>query len=198
MKTKMLFQLMIIGLLTLSLLAASPLNAQDKQPISKPDKSDSEQATTPSDRQDEATSQAEEKTDEKRKEIISEAAEALSETKSALAALDQDKSKEALAALERASGKLAIVLAREPELALAPVDVATTAHDLYTTLDTIKEARQQAEDYLEEGEIQKARPLIDALASEIIIHVYHLPLATYPDALKSAAALIDDGKPNEA
>jgi len=52
-------------------------------------------------------------TAEKRKALFEEATTAIRETKNALKALDEKKTKEALAALERASGKLTIILGRE-------------------------------------------------------------------------------------
>lgn len=60
---------------------------------------------------------------EKRKKIMADAVTAVNETKKALKLLDEKKTDEALAALERATGKLELILARDPELALAPVDV---------------------------------------------------------------------------
>jgi len=144
------------------------------------------------------TPQAENAISQHRKKIIDEAVSALAETKNALRALDEKKTEEALAALERASGKLNIVLARDPKLALAPIDIGVTTHDVYATLDTIKKAKEQAEEYLEDGEVQKARVLVRDLASEIIISVVSIPLQTYPDAIKAVAPLIDRGKIDEA
>jgi hypothetical protein len=104
-------------------------------------------------------SQAEKAISQQRKKIIDEAVSALPETKNALRALDEKKTEEALAALERASGKLDIVLARDPKLALAPIDIDVTTYAVYATLDAIKKAKEQAENYLEDGEVQKARVL---------------------------------------
>ncbi|MDC6700796.1 YfdX family protein, partial [Leclercia adecarboxylata] len=47
---------------------------------------------------------------------------------------------------------------------------------------------------LEDGELQKARPIVANLASEIVIETDNLPMATYPAAIKSAARLNDSGK----
>ena len=143
-------------------------------------------------------SQVENAISEQRKRIIGDAVSALAETKNALRALDEKKTEEALAALERASGKLNIVLAREPKLALAPIDIGVTTYAVYATLDAIKKAKEQAEDYLEDGEVQKARVLIRDLASEIIISVVSIPLHTYPDAIKAVTPLIDRGKIDDA
>lgn len=123
---------------------------------------------------------------------------ALQETDNALIAIDQKKQKEAIAALERATGKLEILLARTPTLALAPVDVTTTTYDVLGDAKDVDGLREAAEKAIEEGHLQQARHLIADLASETVVSVSSLPLATYPAAIKSAAALLAQGKMQEA
>ncbi|MBF0431432.1 MAG: YfdX family protein, partial [Fibrobacteria bacterium] len=134
----------------------------------------------------------------KREKVMEEAIAAIRETETAIEALDDTKKYEALAALERATGKLELLLARNPSLALAPIDVSVTTHDLLTTLEDIKSARNKAEDYLEDGEIQKARMLLDKMVCEIVVRVTNIPLASYPEAIKAVSPLIEDGKNLEA
>lgn len=57
---------------------------------------------------------------------------------------------------------------------------------------------KQAEDYLEDNQIQKVRYILGDLASEVIISVISIPLITYPKAIKDAIPLIDAGKTKEA
>jgi len=137
-------------------------------------------------------------TSEKRKEVLEEATSAIQETENALKALDEKKNKEALAALEQAAGKLTVILGREPELALAPSDVKEVTYDILGDIDAIKALRAEIEDALDDGRVQQARHLIRNLASETVISVTNIPLATYPDAIKKAVKLIDDGKTDEA
>lgn len=137
-------------------------------------------------------------TAEKRKEIMVEAVSALRETHNALKALDEGKSKEALSALETSTGKLEIILARDPGLALAPTGVSAITHDLLGSVKAVNQAREDAEDFLEDGKVQDARRILRGLASETVISTTNLPLATYPAAIKSAARLIDEGKTEEA
>ncbi len=146
----------------------------------------------------ETTKRSEEKTTDKRKEIVSEAVSTLRETQDALKLLDEGKSKEALAAVERATGKLEIVLARDPKVSLVPIDVRVVTSDIYGSLEAIKKAKQDAEKALKEGRVQDARNLLAALVSETVISTTNIPLATYPGALKKAAKLIDENKPREA
>jgi YfdX protein len=181
-------------ILGICLVAAAPVFAEEstsaKKPQEKSTESESVQPQVDKKTTDEAT--------KKREEIIGEASAALKETEKALKALDEKKNKEALAALEVAVGKLELILAREPELAFAPIGVDIVTHDLYADLDTIQKAIKEAEDYLEDGEIQKARPLVASLASEIVFRTKNIPLATYPDAIKAVTPLIDKGKIEEA
>lgn len=138
------------------------------------------------------------KTTDKRKEIVEEAVSSLRETQDALKLLDAGKNKEALSALERATGKLEIVLARDPKVALVPVDVKAVTSDVYGSLDAIKSARQEAEKFLKEGRLQDARRILQNFGSETVISTANLPVATYPAALKKAAKLIDENKTGEA
>ena len=135
---------------------------------------------------------------EKRKLITSEAMSAVSETKIALKALDDGKKDDALAALERATGKLDIILARDPKIALAPMNVSEVTTAILADEAKVMELRMTAERLLAAGQVQLARHILQGLASETVISVSNIPLGTYPDALKQAAKLVDDGKPEEA
>ncbi len=143
-------------------------------------------------------SKSAERAAERRKAVIREAVTALRKSNEALAALDAGKKDEALAALEIVTGKLELILARDPELAFAPVDVNVVTYDLLASTDTVKAIIHDAENYIEDGEIQKARPLVTALASEIQVRETSIPLATYPEAIKSVVKLIDEDKLDEA
>ncbi len=134
----------------------------------------------------------------KRKALVKEALTALSETKKALKALEDNTPQEALQSLALVTGKLEIITSRDPELAFVPVDVDVTSFDLYADLETIEEAKEKAEEFLDDGDVQKARALLSNLASEIVVSTISLPLATYPDAIKAVVPLVDEGKIEEA
>ena len=187
MKTKTMYALIITNLIIVSLLL-SPFSVAGKEKTDAV--TDTMEKSVDSKKKDEIS--------EKRKKIMEEATAAVNETKKALKALEDNKPKDALAALEVATGKMVLILARDPELALAPVDVNVATFDLYATLDSIKGAVAQSEDLLEGGEVQKARTLLSGLGSEIVISVTNIPLATYPDAIKAITPLIDEGKLEEA
>jgi len=132
-------------------------------------------------------------TAKQRERVIAEATRAIAETRRAVQALDEDDVDAALQALETATGKLELIIARRPELALAPVDVRVVQTDLYATPEEVTEALKEAQRLLREGEVQEARLLIADLASEIVVETVNLPLTTYPDAIKAAVPLIDAG-----
>lgn len=130
----------------------------------------------------------------KRDLLLKEAVEALDQTEAALAALNDGRIDDALDALALVAGKLELVVARDPDLALAPIDVTMEVHDLFATKDHIKKAIGEAEDLIEKRRIQEARRLLAGLGSEIVLSVSNLPLATYPDAIREIAPLVDAGE----
>ena len=138
--------------------------------------------------------QTQEQTEEKRKTLMADATAALAETQSALTLLDSGKKKEALAALERATGKLDIILAHDPTLRLAPAGVSVVTTDLQGGTEVAKQLRQQAQDLISQGRIQEARHVLRNLASETVVTVANIPLATYPAAIKEAVRSIDANK----
>ena len=173
-----------------TLLAVTPAFAQDTAQAPTSDTN----ATVSESVQDEATA----KVDEKRKALIEDATLALEKTEEALTALDDDDRQGALDALAIATGKLQSVVARDPDLALAPVDVTLIRRDLLGDVETIDKAREAIEDLVDDGRLQQARPLLRDFASELIVETTNLPLATYPAAILRATAQIDDDEIEKA
>ena len=134
----------------------------------------------------------------KRRTLIRDAIEALQETNNALGLLAAGNADQAREALAQAIGKLEVVVTADPQLALAPVDVRAVVHDVAIAPAEVEAIRQQAEEALDQGRLQDARRLIADLASEHVISVTNIPLATYPLALRQAAALIHAGRTAEA
>jgi YfdX protein len=145
-----------------------------------------------------ADPQTQKETEDKRKALMADATSAIQETQAALKTLDEGKTSQAIAALERATGKLDLILARDPRLELAPAGVSVTTYDVQGGLDAVKQVRKEAEELMDAGRLQEARRLIKNLASETVISVSNIPLATYPDAIKRAVKLIDEKKPDDA
>ena len=142
--------------------------------------------------------QTQNQTEDKRKNLLTDATSAIQETQSALKQLDDGRKKEALAALERATGKLDIILARDPSLTLAPAGVHVLTVDLQGGIDVVKALRTQIQELMDAGRLQEARRLMGSLASETVVSVSNIPLATYPGAIKEAVKLIDQNNTGEA
>ncbi len=134
----------------------------------------------------------------RRQQIVEEAKIAVEETRNALAALDANDRDKTMEALTHAIGKLEMILARNPSLSLAPVEVKAVVRDTFTGTHAIKPSIDYAVKALKNGEVQKARRLLAELASEVSIQTLSLPLATYPLAIKMAVPLIDSGHIAEA
>ncbi len=135
---------------------------------------------------------------ERRKKLINDAVSALDETQKALKALEDGKPEAALESLAAATGKLELVVARNPKLGLAPVDVRLVTYDIYATVEDIERVRKEAIDHFNRGRLQDARALIEGLRSDVVVEVVNVPLATYPAAIKAITPLIDADKIKEA
>ena len=135
---------------------------------------------------------------ERRTKLIDEAVSALAQTREAIKALDAGDKQAAIDALAQATGKLETIVARSPDLALAPVAVDYATIDLLASPQRIRDIGNRVEDLVEDGEFQAARALLGTFASEIVVSTTSLPLATYPDAILDATALIEQDKMDDA
>ncbi|HHN66810.1 MAG TPA: YfdX family protein [Thermopetrobacter sp.] len=135
---------------------------------------------------------------EERTKIFREAVQALLETRKAIAALDKKDKNAALAALEKVIGKLEIILARDPKLALAPVDIITYATDIHADVASVRKAIAKSVELLNGGRVQDARAIVSQLASELVIEITNIPLATYPDAIKAVVPLVEKEEHDKA
>jgi len=136
--------------------------------------------------------------DEQTDKISQEAVEAINLVVEVLDHLQKRDKDEALQAIEKALGKLEILISKDPELAAVPIDVQEQVIDFPGTVDDVIIARDLARALLEEGEVQKARQLLQPLASELAIYITELPIAVYPEALKAIIPLIEEEKFEEA
>jgi hypothetical protein len=191
---RQIFSLLMAALINLGLMVSTPAFGGES---SLPDQPQAQSPVTQS-VQAEVDNAAANKAAEKRRKILADASAAIDVTEKVLQALQDGDTETALKALETATGKLELILARDHALGLAPVDTEVLSYDLLASVDTVKAMIHDAEDYLEDGEIQKARPLVANLASEIVFRTTSIPLSTYPDAIKAVIPLIDEGRIDEA
>lgn len=137
--------------------------------------------------------------DQARKSLDQEAVAAIDETSNAIKAISDNKTDEALAAIERATGKINVLLARNPATALVPVSFAVNV--IEAAPEDVKEIRRRAAaaDWaVADRAYPAARAILESLTSEIRLRTYNLPLASYPAALKEAARMLDEKKTKEA
>ena len=128
-----------------------------------------------------------------------EAISAITSTKQAIDAINANQTDQALAAIEQATGKINVLLARNPSTALIPVSAEVRIIDTAPAdIGKIRDIAADASWAVEGKNFPAARVLLDQLMSEIRVRTYNLPLATYPTALQEAARLLDQKKTTEA
>ena len=121
-----------------------------------------------------------------------EAVAAIEQAAQAIDSITAGKRADALKAIEEATGKVNIVLARNPELALIPVSVEALIIDTAPRdIDEIKKLTDAADGAISLDDLPSARALLGALRSEVRVRTYNLPLGVYPTALQQAARLLD-------
>ena len=137
--------------------------------------------------------------DEASKNLDQEAMAAIDETQKAIDAIAANKTDQAMAAIERATGKINILLARNPATALIPVSLQVDVIDAAPRDGkAIADLAKNASKAMEDKNYPAARVLLYALTSEIRVRTYNLPLPAYSGALQEAAHLLDQKKPQEA
>jgi hypothetical protein len=137
--------------------------------------------------------------DEASRNLDQDAMAAISETQKAIDAISSNKSDQAMSAIEGATGKINVLLARNPATAVIPVGVNVQVIDAAPhDMKLIKDLAQHASTAVVAKDYPAARVLLAALTSEIRVRTYNLPLATYPEALKTAARLLDQKKQQDA
>jgi hypothetical protein len=184
-------------ILSLALCAGQAAIAQDQTQASSPvekQRQQAEQKARPEVEQQ--RQQAQQKAD---KNLDREAITAIEETSNAIKAIADNKTDEAVAAIERATGKINILTARNPAEALLPVSVEVDViESAPLDISAIRKRAAAAEVAVINKDYPTARVYLDGLTSEIRLRTSHLPLATYPTALRDAARLLDEKKPKEA
>ena len=132
------------------------------------------------------------------KQLVKEAVDAAIATQTALKALANNQPKEALAALQVASGDLHLLLARQPALALVPIDIQVQVLEGPAYLKVIKSLKNQLIGLINDEKFQDARPILDGLVDEIRVTVASLPLGAYLATIDQVIPLINAGNLSEA
>jgi hypothetical protein len=130
--------------------------------------------------------------------MVTEAADVVAESSKAISSLANNDYKAATDAVERAIGKAEKIVAVKPGLSMVPLDVKLNVNDLVADPATLENLQDQVKELSDKGYLQDVRRLMNGISSEVTITTSNLPLASYPDALKAAAKLIQDKKGAEA
>ncbi len=138
----------------------------------------------------------EKQVEERKLKLTEEALTAISETRSLIENID-DKDK-AIKKGHELIGRLEVLLARDPSLALIPIDVSFQKEEFVTDIETIRKTVKLAQEAMDKGYYRAASDLLKDMRSEMIISTYLLPTATYPKAIKAAVVLLEENKPKEA
>jgi hypothetical protein len=126
------------------------------------------------------------------KTLDKEAIAAIEQAAQAIDSITAGKRADALKAIEEATGKVNIVLARNPELALIPVSAEALIIDTAPRdIDDIEKLTDAVDAAISLDDLPTARALLGALRSEVRVRTYNLPLGIYPTALQQAARLLD-------
>jgi hypothetical protein len=136
--------------------------------------------------------------DERSEQIKQEAIDAVNLVVQVLRQIEEKKKEEAVKSIEEALGKLEVLVAKDPELKLFPVDVQEQVVDYPGTVEEVIDAKKTVKELIEKDEFQAARELMLTLASEMDIYITALPIGTYPTALKAIVPLIEEEKYDEA
>ncbi len=131
-------------------------------------------------------------------EDVRKAIEILNQTGKIIDLIKSDKIDESKEELAKIIGSLEILITKDPNIAVIPVDIRSQIVDAVVDIPTAEAIIDQVKEAVKEAYYQTAKDLLEGLTSAYIIYVYMLPMATYPEAMKVAAALLDQGKKDEA
>ncbi|MDB5290016.1 MAG: hypothetical protein JWL69_1257 [Phycisphaerales bacterium] len=131
--------------------------------------------------------------------IDKEAAMAVEESRRAMQFIAEGKTADAMAAIERAAGMIDVLVARNPDTALLPVDATAEIIDTAPAdLDSIRDIASAADAAMFVRDFPLTRLMLGMLISEIRVRTFHLPLVAYPLAMREAARLLDQNQTDEA
>ena len=131
----------------------------------------------------------------KRREAIpEEALSVIGKTHELLKLMEDGKKQKAIDFGHKLIGQLEVLLAKNPSLSFLPVDATFVTDELVTDIGTVRNIVNAAQDAMDDGYYQAATKLLEDLRSEVVISSYYLPTATYPEAIKIAVALLEEGK----
>ncbi len=126
-------------------------------------------------------------------ELTAEALATLAQTENLLYEIAEGKTDEAIRKGKELIGDLEVLLAKDPSLALLPVDITYDKEELVTDIVAVREGAKEAKIAMEKGYYREASDILDNLRSEMVVNTFLIPTATYPDALRGSIVLLEAG-----
>ncbi len=122
----------------------------------------------------------------------------LSNTLSAIAALEKKKTAIAKGDLKKSTKFFDKALKADPKLGLVPIEESVSVYRYDGSPKNIKNALKIAKGMLEKHNLQFVRDILNPLKDEIVITTHYIPMDVYPNATKIAAKLLSKGKAKKA
>ncbi|WP_457564063.1 YfdX family protein, partial [Caminibacter pacificus] len=105
--------------------------------------------------------------DERVKKVTQEAVDAINMVAKVIELLDKKEKDKALEEIANVLGKLEVLIARDPNLQVVPVDVKQSIVDFPGTVDDVEAAKAEVVALIKASEVQAARDIMLNLASEL-------------------------------
>ena len=131
---------------------------------------------------------------ERKVKLIEEGVSSIDITYQALAAIEGGNKDKAIELIEKGVGKLEVLLARDPDLVLIPINNTIKTEDFQGDLESIKTIKKAVKKAIEDDYFQVLRDEIAKLGSEVRIETVSIPILTYPDALRLSASFLEDNE----
>ncbi len=131
---------------------------------------------------------------ERKVKLIEEGISSIDITNQALAAIEGGNKDKAIELIEKGVGKLEVLLARDPDLVLIPINNTIKTEDFQGDLESIKTIKKAVKKAIEDDYFQVLRDEIAKLGSEVRIETVSIPILTYPDALRLSASFLENNE----
>jgi hypothetical protein len=131
-------------------------------------------------------------------ELTKEALSTVAKTQNIIQLIDKGNNKTAIKKGKELIGDLEVLLAKDPTLALVPVDVTYQKEEFVADINTVNKTTKLVKEAINKGYYRVASDLLKDLRSEMEINTFLIPTATYPDAIKASVVALEADKPEIA
>jgi len=134
----------------------------------------------------------------RRSTLSQEALATLGETRVLLQTIEKGDTTRAIELGHKLIGELEVMLARDPSLVRILVDVDYQKIESVSDIAVVREVARLAREAMKKGYYRQVAELLENMKSEIVINNYYIPTATYPEGIKLATALLEEGRSDMA